>query len=187
MNKTTSFIGGVLLLVVLITGSYALYNKLSQEFSTDDLLTQNLTQIQNDASLQATDFTVYDEQGNRYKLSDFRGKPVVLSFWATWCSICVNEMPTFDAMYEQYKDDVHFLMVNLTDGYQETFEEATSFIKNSSYKLPVYYDVSSEAAIAYGVMSIPVTYFIDKDGRIDTYHSGAITKERFNAVIGELL
>ena len=125
----------------------------------------------------APDFTVYDLEGNSYKLSDFRGKPVVLNFWASWCGPCKQEMPDFNTTYGELGEEIHFLMVNLTDGYQETVESASSFIAGTGYTFPVYYDTSTEAATTYGVYSIPTTYFIDAEGHAIAQATGAINAE----------
>ncbi len=125
----------------------------------------------------APDFTVYDPEGNAYKLSDFRGRPVVLNFWASWCGPCKQEMPDFNTAYGELGEDIHFLMVNLTDGSQETTDSASSFIAGTDYTFPVYYDTSSEAAMAYGVYSIPTTYFIDAEGYAIAQATGAINAE----------
>lgn len=110
------------------------------------------------------DFTVYDRDGNAVKLSDFAGKPIVLNFWASWCGPCKAEMPFFDAMYNDYKDKVQFVMVNVTDGVQETLESATEYVDGVVYGFPVYYDLDLDAAAVFGVTSLPTTYFFDASG-----------------------
>ena len=125
----------------------------------------------------APDFTVYDLDGNAHKLSDYRGKPVVLNFWASWCDPCKSEMPDFEKIYTQYGQDIHFLMVNLTDGLEETVASASGFIAEKGYTFPVYYDTDMDAAQAYGVYSVPVTYFIDAEGYLIAYGSGALTAD----------
>ena len=125
----------------------------------------------------APDFTVYDLDGNAHKLSDYRGKPVVLNFWASWCDPCKSEMPDFEKIYTQYGQDIHFLMVNLTDGLEETVASASGFIAEKGYTFPVYYDTDMDAAQAYGVYSVPVTYFIDVEGYLIAYGSGALTAD----------
>ena len=125
----------------------------------------------------APDFTVYDGDGNPVNLSDFIGKPVILNFWASWCGPCKNEMPDFEAAYQEYGDKIHFIMVNCTDGYRETVESAKKFIANQGYTFPVYYDMDSDAAYTYGASSIPMTFFIDAEGHAVAYKPGMLDQE----------
>ena len=127
--------------------------------------------------IEAPDFTVYDLEGNAHKLSDFRGKPVLLNFWASWCGPCQAEMPDFQKFYESHGDKVHFVIVNLTDGRKETVESASAFIAEKGYTFPVYYDTDIDAAMKYGVRSVPVSYFIDGSGYFVTGVQGALSAD----------
>lgn len=182
MNNKKTIIGFVLIFVVLIVGAYVLYDKLS-----DKIGTQDITITRQNSKTQAPDFTVYDENGVAHKLSDYRGKPVILNFWASWCHPCKSEMPDFDEAYKNYFEEINFLMVNLTDGYAETVESASAFIKESGFTFPVYYDTSSEAAYAYNTSSIPATYFIDSDGALVTHNIGYLSVEALKNRIEMLL
>lgn len=124
---------------------------------------------------QALDFTVQDWEGNMVKLSDFFGKPIVLNFWASWCPPCKAELPDFDDACKKYDGEVVFLMVNMTDNQMETVEVAKDFIKTYGYDFPVYFDVSYEAAMVYGVRSIPQTYFINAEGEAVATATGMIS------------
>ena len=143
------------------------YNKYGDTLS-DGL--HSITDLTNSKDKNSTtpykDFQLEDSNGNKVKLSDIKDKPIVLNFWASWCGPCKNEMPDFDEVYKEYGKDVEFMMVNLTDGAQETKNTAKSFIDKEGYSFPVYYDVDEEGARAYNVMSIPVTYFINMYGEI---------------------
>ena len=108
------------------------------------------------------------------KKDNFEGKPVILNFWASWCGPCKSEMPDFDEAYREYGENIHFLMVNMTDGYQETIESAKEMIADSGYSFPIYYDTDLEAARAYSVYSIPTTYFLDENGYIIAQGRGAL-------------
>lgn len=127
----------------------------------------------------APDFTVYDAEGQPHTLEEYRGKPVVINFWASWCDPCTKEMPMFQAAYDAYKDDVHFLMVNMTDGTRETKKSADKLITDNGYTFPVYYDTDSTAAINYNVMTVPTTYFVDADGKAIAYASGMLDRSSF--------
>lgn len=127
----------------------------------------------------APDFTVYTAAGEEVKLSQFLGKPVILNFWASWCGPCKREMPLFQQMYNEYGGEIAFLVVNLTDGYSETVQTASAYIEGEGYTFPVYYDTSYSAAYAYGVTSIPTTYFIDANGGIAGYAQGSLSEDVF--------
>ncbi len=134
----------------------------------------------------APDFTVYDADGKPVKLSDMKGKPVVLNFWASWCPPCKAEMPDFDAVCKEYEGKVTFMMVNLTDGERETVESARNFIHMMEYSFPVYYDTDMEASNTYGIQSIPTTFFIDADGGLVAYGSGALSENELRRGISML-
>jgi thiol-disulfide isomerase/thioredoxin len=133
---------------------------------------------------QAPDFTVQDWEGNMVKLSDFFGKPIVLNFWASWCPPCKAELPDFDDACKKYEGEVVFLMVNMTDNQMETVEVAKDFIKTYGYDFPVYFDVSYEAAMVYGVRSIPQTYFINAEGELVATATGMISAAQLEKGIG---
>lgn len=140
-----------------------------------------------DSPQPAPDFTVTDYDGEEVKLSDYFGKPIVLNFWASWCSPCKAELPDFDEAYQNHSE-VQFLMVNMTDGSRETVETAREHVDNQGYGFPVFYDTESSAANAYYVNSIPTTYFIDGEGNLIAYARGMLdaeTLERGIAMIAE--
>lgn len=184
MNRKKMIILAVSLAVVIgIAG--VVYNYISDNAEKNIISENNNTQ--NDEKIVAPDFTVTDYEGNPKKLSDFFGKPVVVNFWASWCGPCKEEMPYFEEIYNEYKDRVNFVMVNLTDGYQETVKSANDFITEMGYSFPVYYDTELDAAKKYGVNSVPRTYFVKRDGSPDVYMQGMVDGETLRSVIERLL
>ena len=192
MEKTYKILKLILLVLTmaaLILGATRLYNALGSQAQAESLIAQPETPAEDTkAGIQlAPDFTVYDGEGNPHKLSDFIGKPVILNFWASWCGPCQMEMPDFEEKYLAYRDDVHFLMVNLTDGSQETVDTASAFIAEKGYTFPVYFDSDMDAAYRYSVSSIPMTCFIDEEGGLVTYRRGVISGEALQNIIDTLL
>ena len=187
MNNKRTLLLILLAFVLLIGGAYALYTQLGESLAPDQLSMQE-PQKQNEPAdtnetadteepvpekVSAPDFTVYDADGNEVHLSDYVGKPIVLNFWASWCGPCQMEMPDFHEKYLELGEEVNFLMINMTTG-RETQESAMSFIEESQYTFPVFYDTESSAAMAYGAYSLPTTYFIDADGYAIAQATGAI-------------
>ena len=182
----------ILAFAVVIVGASVLYNRLSGEVQVNSIATtprvaEDPTGETEAQGSEAPDFTVYDLEGNPHKLSDFRGKPVLLNFWASWCGPCQMEMPDFQKFYESHGDQVHFVIVNLTDGQQETVETASAFITEKGYTFPVYYDTDIDAAMKYGVSAVPVSYFIDAEGYFVAWAQGALTADMLQQGMDMLL
>lgn len=196
MKKKIGWLVLAAALIVLIGGAGVLYNKYSAQVENERLMTEDSTQAvieenetvsednledtteetesETEELMMAPDFTVYDQDGNAVNLSDFIGKPTIVNFWASWCGPCKMEMPDFDEKYKELGEEIHFVMVNMTDGVQETVEKAKAFVEESGYSFPVYYDTDMDAAMTYGVSSIPSTFFIDAEGHAIAWAQGMI-------------
>ena len=128
----------------------------------------------NAATTPAPDFTMTDADGATLTLADFKGKPVLLNFWVSWCGPCASEMPDIQSAWEEHGNDVEFVIVNMTDMNGETEQSAKVFLAENNYTFPCYFDANNSAATAFGVSSIPQTYLINAEGNIIGAYMGAM-------------
>lgn len=138
------------------------------------------TQGTNVGSL-APDFEFYDFDGRLVSLSDLRGKPVVLNFWATWCGPCVYEMPYLQQVYEEWSDSSLVLLAISMGG---TSSQVGEFLRSHNLSLPVLLDTKRDVAARYNVRGVPTTFFIDKEGIIQAVKVGAFPNKQ--AIYGDL-
>ena len=122
----------------------------------------------------APDFTFYHLDGSAANLSDYFGKPMVLNFWSSNCGPCRSEMPDFQRAYEELGDAVNFVMVNVTDGYWDTVDSASSYVAEEGFTFPVFYDTDNHAAYTYGITGLPTTFFLSAEGNLVAGRSGAM-------------
>ncbi|NTW70941.1 MAG: TlpA family protein disulfide reductase [Eubacteriaceae bacterium] len=181
MNIKIKTILGIILFGAFLGIAYFTYNALTQNYNAGK------DPAQEGKIYAAPDFTVEDSAGNKVKLSDFKGRPVVLNFWASWCPPCKSEMPHFNTVYATVRDDVVFMMVDLVDGQRETLQKGQEYVADQGFDFPVYFDTQGQAANAYGISSIPTTFFIDSDGNIIKAYQGAIDEETLNEAIAEII
>jgi len=118
----------------------------------------------------APDFTLNGLDGQEVSLSDLRGKPVLLNFWATWCGPCRIEMPFLQEIYEKWTGkELVLLAVNL----QEDPGKVREFVESAGYSFPVLLTDGNEVPLSYNIRGIPATFFIDADGVIRDIKVGA--------------
>lgn len=111
--------------------------------------------------------------GRTVDLSAFKGKPVVLNFWATWCGPCWEEHPVLVANARMLQPDVQFLGVV----FQDSEEKILNFLQQRGSGYPTVVDDKGKTAIAYGVGGVPETYFLDENGVIVTKHNGPMSAD----------
>lgn len=141
-------------------------------------------------ALMAPDFTKQDQYGNEHTLSDYKGKVVVINFWATWCSPCRAELPDIQEVYEEYgsnQEDVIILGMTFPNMDREQSKQGIlDFIETQGYTFPTLFDESMELAYQYYINAFPTTFFINKDGTVEGYVNGMLTKETIEELIEKL-
>lgn len=114
----------------------------------------------------APDFVLTNSLGEEIQLSELRGAPVVINFWASWCAPCRAEMPAIQEIADRYQDQgLTVLGINATAG--DSFTKAVDFIAINRLKFPILFDYDNTVNSAYQVRSLPTTFFVDAEGMID--------------------
>ena len=132
----------------------------------------------------ARDFTLTTFDGGEVRLSDLRGRHVMVDFWSSWCPPCIEEAPALAAAYERYRSQgVEFVGVAVWD----VAEEAERFAEESGAGYPAGVDTRGVIGVDYGLTGIPEKHFIDPEGRIVRKYVGPMTVETLDGVLRELL
>ncbi|MGE5223818.1 MAG: TlpA family protein disulfide reductase [Omnitrophica WOR_2 bacterium] len=122
------------------------------------------------AGSAAPDFELKALTGNSIHLSDLKGHPVILNFWATWCVPCRQEMPLFESRYEKYPDQFQVLAIN----FNEPDSDVQAYVNDLGLTFPVLLDPGGNIQKLYRIRGYPTTYIIDVDGNIRAEHIGAV-------------
>jgi peroxiredoxin len=111
----------------------------------------------------APDFTFTDQAGKQYSLADFRGKVVLVNFWATWCPPCVEEMPSMEQLQRRMAQRPFVILALSVD---DSWERVNRFMNANGLTLPVYDDFDKKISTLYGSFKYPETYIVDKKGKV---------------------
>ncbi len=139
-----------------------------------------------DFETKKTDFTLIDQNGNKVSLSNYRGKKVVILYWAVWCPPCKEEVPIINELSEEYNDAIFLTIVSPTLGenseYKTYQEEIAAYIQKNNIEVPVLIDEGKKCLDIYGIERYPCTIFVDEYGDIrekvgSKEKSGKLTKE----------
>ena len=129
-------------------------------------------------------FTLHLVGGVDFKLADYKGKPILINFFASWCLPCREEMPILEKIVNEYNPKgVVFLGIAVDD----TEEKMKDFIAKYGVTFPVGLDKTASIQKSFGLYGIPTTYFIDKQGMINYFHSGSVTEELLHHELDKLL
>ena len=133
----------------------------------------------------ATDFTLPSLDGKQVKLSSFRGKVVLLNFWATWCGPCKAEIPAFVELQQQYKSDLVVIGLSVDD----PADKAKAFADQYKVNYPIVLGLGrDDIQDAYGpIYGIPASFLIGRDGKVCKRHLGLAPKAQFEREIKALL
>lgn len=182
-KKKLSLFGGILvLLIVMLVVAVFVIGKRSQSSSSDSGVSVDTNNIFKNPLLgsPAVDFVSTDLDGNEIRLSDFRGqKPVLLVFWATWCSFCAKELPDLKIFTDKHKEDLEVFAI----ASGETKDTIKEYAKEKEVNFSMLLDEKREIWNDYLIRGTPNHVLIDKDGNITTLRPGLADLENLETML----
>jgi peroxiredoxin len=124
---------------------------------------QELSIVRFEEKIKAQNFILKDLSGSEVSLEDYRGKVILINFWATWCLPCRIEMPSMEKLYAKFKNDGFTI---LAIDMQEDADSVRAFREQYQLNFPILLDSDGDVGQFYGVISIPTTYLVDREGYI---------------------
>ncbi len=169
--------------VALIVGAVYL-NRPGKDAAAQDVPAENAVMETPSQGRMAPDFTLTSTDGKTIKLSDYRGKVVVLDFWATWCPPCKAEIPDFIRLYSQYKNDgFQMLGISLDQG---GLGDVKPFMQEHGINYPIMLGNDQVVSAYGGIRGIPTTFVIDKKGYVRAAFEGYRPASTFENLIKQL-
>lgn len=147
-------------------------------------------------NVKLPNIVLYDQYGKKHNIEEYKGKVVVINFWATWCGYCVQEMPEFEKVYKEFgsnKKDVIILGVagpkskENQNNVDVEKDKIISFLKKKNITYPTLMDEVGKSFNDYGIKYFPTTYVINKNGYLEGFVNGAISGEQLKNAINETL
>lgn len=140
---------------------------------------------------EAPDFSLPALGGTRIELRQFRGQPVVLNFWATWCAPCKEELPEFEQVYRSYKE-LGLVVLAVSEDDESSVRRVRPYVQQGgpqvgSYTFPVALDQDQEVGRRYHLPGLPGTYFVDAQGIVQFIYPGAMSRQMFRERLKTIL
>ncbi|KPU27482.1 hypothetical protein TR13x_05290 [Caloranaerobacter sp. TR13] len=180
MNKKLAIVVvlAITLVAVLFYVSYnTVSNSIKEESSKEEKIEVNDESLVEEVlPMQigsiAPEFTLETLEGKIVSLEDYRGKIVLINFWATWCPYCVKEMPDLNRLYLENKED-NFIVLGID--VAENKSKVENFVKEGGYRFPILLDKTGKVARDYLVSGLPMSVMLDEEGRIRAIQLGMMT------------
>ncbi|ETI70281.1 TlpA disulfide reductase family protein [Neobacillus vireti] len=162
-------IAAVLLITLLTVAIVQAMDKRTEKPETETASQTASTKETLGIGIKAPDFELKTLTGETVKLSNLKGKKVMLNFWATWCGPCKAEMPEMEQFSKQIGDDIVILAVNIDPQL-----DVKGFVDENKITFPILLDTDDKVNETYQIMAIPTTYFIDSKGIIQNKYPGTM-------------
>lgn len=144
------------------------------------------TSVSNEIGKKAPDFTLTDFNGNQVSLSSFQGKPVVITFWGTWCLSCLENLTTLEKVRQEYQDKVAFIGIHRSD--KESTKRAFLLLKKLAITYPQLLDTNGQTYSQYKfIEDTALNYFLDRNGLVSERLAGFLTEDVVKSKVQQLL
>lgn len=151
----------------------------------DQIISENNERTGNKIGDLAPNVRLPNLQDESVSLADYRGKIVLVNFWASWCPPCQEELPDLQRIYEEYEGQVIVLAINLTKA-EATVDDVRAFVEESDVTFPIVLDHAGDAMNAYRIVAYPSTYVVDEAGVIRERFLGAVSYDTLVDTIGKM-
>jgi thiol-disulfide isomerase/thioredoxin len=178
-------------LALLIVSGALVVARPDRDTSSDELgIVEQVESAADTAELQtgpepgmlAPNFYLESLEGERLRLSDLRGRPLFLNFWATWCTACITEMPAMQELADRYGDDLTIVGINV----DQPRDEALDFAVKAEIRYPLLLDPGAEVTRSYQVRSMPTSLFIAPNGVVHSVRFGPLTETEMEQYLAEM-
>ncbi|GAB1348183.1 TlpA disulfide reductase family protein [Ignavibacteriales bacterium] len=175
----------IAVLLVVSVFAFTACNKKTQEQPAENKKTEKNEPQPTATKVKAADFSLKNAKGGMdIKLSDYKGKIVIVDFWATWCPPCVKGVPDLVELQKKYGDDLVVIGISVDDA--ATVGDVPGFLQAKNVNYPVAY-YTNEVSQAYGgIESIPTSFIIDREGNIVEKHVGLVDISAYESAINSL-
>lgn len=172
----------ILFLVLAFSISAVNYARDTEKLNSSE--SKSITSVEKEGD-KAPNFSLKSVDGKTVKLSDYKGKIVILDFWATWCPPCRRGVPDLISIQKEFKKDV--VVIGISLDREKTIKDVPGFIKDYGINYPVVYGDDKVTVDYGGIRSIPTSFVIDRKGNVVDSHIGLVPKEVFTDKVKELL
>ena len=185
MNKKVNIVIWIIAICAVLIAAYTFYSKNKQQsFAAPSLQNGATNQTSQSNNPTAPDFSLKDLNGKTVKLSDYKGKIVILNFWAVWCKYCKQEMPDLNELNKELEKDNEAVI--LAVDAQESSDTVKNYLSSNKIGLKVLLDQDGSVTQTYSVSGFPTTFIINKDGTLYTYIPGATNKETLTEILNKI-